>query len=229
MEKEVYERFMSAKNSRNIVELKKLYGENPDNLTIKFEYAKTLERIDIDLARKLLKELIGTPNETYALLELASIARGNGNSFLAKAYLNEILHSSRASEKDRNIAWVELGKLEKSMGNRDGARICFNSATGVDALLELGKLDVEDRNLSKAEKLFVMCLGSYRDLRAKLWLGRVEALRGHFANALIYFEELKSSKLGDIAKGEIDRVHDAQMAESNKIRKRVPGDDNNGR
>ena len=223
MEKELNERFIAARKSSNLVELRKLYEENPGNNTIKFGYAKALKKLDIDLAKKLLKELIGTPNENYALLELGNIARSNKNYFLAKKYFNDILNGSNFSEEDKNIAILEIGKLEVMLGNTDKARQYFNSLKGTSneyyGLLEIGKLELNAGNISVAEELFIKCLSSDCWANARLWLGRIETIIGKYLNALIYLNELLNSPLKQVACREIEKVQNLQLNESNKIKK----------
>lgn len=200
-----------------------MYKENPDNLTIKFEYAKALEKVDMELAKKLLKELRGTPNENYALQELGNIARNEKSYLLAMMYFTEVLNGSKFSLTDKNIAILEIGKLEAIMGNSDNARKYFDTLRGTSiecyALIEIGKLDLADKKVSLAKDSFLKCLGSKCDLHAKLWLGRIETIERNYMNALIYFNELSNSSYQNTAEREIARVRELQLRENPNSRK----------
>lgn len=225
MEKELYDNFITAKRSSNIIEIKKLYDSNPNNLIIKFEYAKLLKKIDLDLAKKILKELIGTSNENFALLELGSIERGIGNYNMSHSYFERILKNSKSNDKDINCATLELGKLEVIMGNKEKAREYFNSLCGTPnecyALLELGKLELSNGDITKAMDLFKKGIGSKCGSYSLLWLGRAEEAEGNYMNALICFNELLNSPIRKLASKEIQKIRKIQTEESEQFKKRT--------
>lgn len=232
MEREIYNRFMTAKRNGNIIEMKKIYDINPNDLLIKFEYAKLLRKVDVNAAKKLLKELIGSPNENFALLELGSIERSLGNYNMSYSYFQRIINGSKSSDKDRYFATMELGKLEVIMGNKDKAKELFNSLVGTFneyyALLELGKLELSEGNTSKAKELFKKGIGSKCGSYCLLWLGRAEAIDGNNMSALLYFNELLVTPVREHAKREIERIKRIQLEESKVINKKVRRKENEG-
>ena len=232
MEREIYSRFMTAKRNGNIVEIKKIYDSYPNDLIIKFEYAKLLRRVDVTAAKKLLKELIGTRNENFALLELGSIERGLGNYNLSRNYFLTIINNSKSSDKDRCFATMELGKLEVIMGNKDKAREIFNSLRGTFnecyALLEIGKLELSEGNTTEAKELFKKGIGSKCGSYCLLWLGRAEAMEGNNMSALLYFNELLITPIRVHAMREIEKIKRIQLEESKEINKKIRRKENEG-
>ena len=223
MERDLYRELMTAKKSGRIDLLKELYENHMDNVMIKFEYAKKLKAIDLNLAKKLLNELLGTSNENYALIELGIIEKSIGNYDLASLYFNKVLNNDKASDNDKNCAKLELGKINVSMGNNNRARQYYNELVGTAnecyALLELGKLEFKAGNSDMARESFEKVVNSKCGAYAMLWLGRIETIQGNNLNAMLYFNELLKTPLKRLADIEIEKVRIKQSKSGKCLRK----------
>ena len=88
MDSYTFQKFNEIKSKNNVKEMKKLYEQNKNDLSIKFSYAKMLsQKRMFKEARIVLEELIGTSNETYARLELGKLEMKCKNYDLARKHL----------------------------------------------------------------------------------------------------------------------------------------------
>lgn len=223
MDRDLYTKLKKAKSEISIYSLEELYRENPDNLIIKFEYAKRLKRINLELSIKLLLELIGTSNENYALLELGIIEKEQSHYDKAREYFNRILNSSSTSANDKECALLELGKLEEKVGNTKKAYDIFLSLIGTKnecyAYIELGKIEFKWGNNNKAHEYLYKALNSKCWFQAQFWLGKIESSEGKILQAMIYFNELLNTPIKMLAIKEIEKIRNVDSNENKIIKK----------
>ena len=116
---------------------KKLYKSEPDNESIKFEFAKVLVTFNqIDKAKKYFKSLLKTRMRRYAMLELAELEATLGNMAEAIQYYEHLPQESYVVFK--------LGRLETYRGNVEKASNYFEQLLNTDDRVYgiLGLLDL---------------------------------------------------------------------------------------
>ena len=206
MNDRTYQKFIEAKNNKDLNTMEELYYSNSNDKVIKFEYAKLLIlKGKKDLGKKLLLELLETKSGTYAKLELGRLEASIGNIEQARMYFESLLNT-----KNETYAKLELGRLEASAGNIEQARMCFKSLIGTNnetyAKLELGRLEASVGNIEQARMCFKSLIKTQNDNYAKLELGRLEANVGNIEQSRMYFESLLNTRNKNYAKLELGRL-----------------------
>ena len=113
MNDRTYQKFIEAKNNKDLNTMEELYYSNSNDKVIKFEYAKLLIlKGKKDLGKKLLLELLETKSETYAKLELGRLEASIGNIEQARMYFESLLKT-----KSKIPALRELIVLEYNLKN----------------------------------------------------------------------------------------------------------------
>ncbi len=225
MNNNLYSRLQCALRDSNVDSLKRLYDENPDNLEIKFEYAKRLKLYDLNFSKQLLLELVNDrrfKNKYAAFIQLGIIERRMGNYNISRKYFQDILDSNESNEIDKEYAKYEIGRLEEKIGNVDEALRLFNelkdSSIWFYSYTEIGIIEFKRNNNDKARECFEKLLDSKCSLLAKLWLGKLEASEGRYLQAMLYLNELKNTTYGREASMLIEDIR--KMQSNEHIRRR---------
>lgn len=119
-----YQDFLKAKElakQKNIeeayIKFKKLRKKAPNDLIVKYEFAKILIEMDnLNRARKILETLLNTSNNKIAIFELGKLDVIDGNYVAARKKFASLLNTSKS-----NYGLLELGKLEALEENYDKA------------------------------------------------------------------------------------------------------------
>lgn len=148
-----YQDFLKAKEltkQKNIdqayTKLKKLRKKVPDDLIVRYEFAKILiEMNNLDRAKKVLGSLLSTSNNKIAIFELGKLDVIDGNYKQARKKFESLLNTSKS-----NGGLLELGKLEALEENYDKADsllkkvLCeSNTETKIYAIHELLNLNIK--------------------------------------------------------------------------------------
>ncbi len=186
----------NAKATKDLKMIAGLYNGYKDNLIIKFEYAKMLTFYGkYAEAEQIYKELLGTRNSDYAMLELGRSCRYAGDIDKAREYF-EIL-----TKKGDKAGMFELARLEGQYGKVERAKKLFGDIKGDKltgyAKVEIGKLEEGQGHIDKAREIFKDVISTHKLASAKLALGKLErdvgnidAARGQFESIFKNYKDL---------------------------------------
>jgi len=184
---------------------KKLYKQDPSNRVIKFEYAKICKKEDVDLSRRLFKQLLNCYRNDSVLLELGKMEKKQGNFNEAIKYFNELINKN-----DSEYALFELAKLQKELGNIKLAKQYFGKLTKYQnnhfALLELGRLEKKLGDIDLAKFYFKKIVDEKNDLFGLFELGKIEKQLGNVTVAKSYFIKLLNEYNNEYALYELGKL-----------------------
>jgi len=195
MSEDIFQLYIEAKDSNDIVKMKSVYETNCYNCKIVLQYAKMLfKRKKFDEAKKVLSKYLEKYEDMFIRFELGKTEFVLGNTLVAKNHFEYILKT-----KKDNYVLLELGRVEYSLGNVERAKSILKSLLSVPtskyrALFELGKIELNEENTKGAQKYFEEILTICPDVYAMMELGRIEAERGNFVKAKKYFYEILRTK-----------------------------------
>lgn len=154
---------------------------------------KYVEEGNFQGAIEKYRSLLDTKYDIEARLALADLEFKLGNIASARRYCINLAKN----EKHKSEALFQLGIIELKIGHSKEARDCFKESFelgNVRAMLELGKIDFSEGNISDAIKAFMSLRNTSIWLDARLELGKVEFYRGNIDGARKHFCSLLNGK-----------------------------------
>ncbi len=193
-------RIVALKN-QDIDSMRQLQKSSPNNLSLKFEFAKLLlskGEEHYEEASNLLCELLETKNKRYAMLELGKLEIKKGNLKEAKDYFELLL-----SKWEDAYARLELGKIEYDLKNFEKAKYHFEQVLKEKndplVLFQLARTEKKLDNISKARIHFDAVSKTVLDANIKpsalLELGKLEAEEGNLDKARKIFKDLANQNV----------------------------------
>lgn len=136
-----YQDFLKAKEfikqkkfEEAYTKLKKVRKKEPDNLVLKYEFAKILIEINnLSRARRIFRSLLNTYNDKFAILELGKLDVIEGNYIEARKNFEFLIGTSKF-----DYGLLELGKLEVLEGNYDKAKENFETILNIKNSINKG-------------------------------------------------------------------------------------------
>ena len=197
--KENYLRRIVAFKNKDEKVIRRLQRKNPNDLNLKFEFAKLLLSKGeeyYDEAEKLLIDLLQTRNKRYAMLELGKLEYKKENLKEARTYFEKLL-----SIWEDAYARLELGKIEYDLENFEKAKFNFEKVLKEKydplVLFQLARTEKKLGNFPQARIYFKAVSKTILDEDIKpaalLELGKLEAEDGNINEARKILKDLASN------------------------------------
>ncbi|MEQ9462081.1 MAG: tetratricopeptide repeat protein [Haliea sp.] len=219
---------LQADHPAPFARLETALAAEPQNKTLRLQYARLLTRSDIDAARRQFEILSAqSPRDGDLLLSLALLNQDHGDTLAAKAYLRQVL----ALEQRVDEANYYLGRIAEDENRPDEAIAAYSrvedpeSREFFNARGRVGKMLIERGDSSGSAEFFDLQRQAYPELREQLYaleselLAQAQLLDANMAllnqavaelpdaSSLRYSRAMLGERLNDLALMESDLRH----------------------